>query len=108
MEVGTTSREAKGSRNQNVCTLEVPEESNQKGRPYEEIHSIAFDERDPAKFFKIGTTLGAEHEAMLIQVLREYRDIFAWEQKDMSRVDPEVSFYGIYVDLHYKSIKQKK
>ncbi|GAA0158650.1 hypothetical protein LIER_15616 [Lithospermum erythrorhizon] len=52
----------------------------------------------------IGTLLGEEHEAMLIQVLREYRDIFAWEPKDMPGVDPKVSVHQLYVDPHYKPI----
>ncbi|GAA0172424.1 hypothetical protein LIER_26254 [Lithospermum erythrorhizon] len=86
----------------------VPEESPNKGRPHEEIRSIPFDERDPTKVFKIGTTLGAEQEAMLVRVLREYWDIFTWEPKDTPGVDPEVSVHRLYVDPHYKIVKQKK
>ncbi|GAA0157894.1 hypothetical protein LIER_15055 [Lithospermum erythrorhizon] len=69
MEVGTTSWGLEGSRDRNVYNLEVPEESPKKGRPHEEIWSISFDERDPVRVFKIGTMLGAEHEAMLIREL---------------------------------------
>ncbi|GAA0155640.1 hypothetical protein LIER_13327 [Lithospermum erythrorhizon] len=53
-------------------------------------------------------TLGVEHEAMLIWVLREYRAIFAWEPKDMPGVDTVVAVHRFYVDPYYKPIKQKK
>ncbi|GAA0149225.1 hypothetical protein LIER_08454 [Lithospermum erythrorhizon] len=66
MEVGTTSRGLERPRDQNVCTLEVLEERHKKGRPHEEIRNFPFNERDPKKVFRIGTTLGVEHEAMLM------------------------------------------
>ncbi|GAA0174435.1 hypothetical protein LIER_27825 [Lithospermum erythrorhizon] len=108
MEVGATSRGPEGPRDRNMCTLEVPEKNPKKGQPHEEIRSISFDERDPTKVFRIGTKLRAKHEAILIRVLREYRDIFAWEPKDMPGVDREVSIQRMCVDPHYKPIKQKK
>ncbi|GAA0143688.1 hypothetical protein LIER_35792 [Lithospermum erythrorhizon] len=80
----------------------------QEGATAFEIRSIPFDERDPTKVFKIGTTLGAEHEAMLVRVLREYQDVFAWEAKDVPRVDPEVSVHKPHVDPHYNPVKQKR
>ncbi|GAA0164766.1 hypothetical protein LIER_20322 [Lithospermum erythrorhizon] len=30
--------------------------------PHEDVRNVLFDEKDPAKVFKIGTTLGLEHE----------------------------------------------
>ncbi|GAA0146797.1 hypothetical protein LIER_06665 [Lithospermum erythrorhizon] len=108
MEVGTTYRGAKGSRDRNVCTLELREESPKKGRPPEEIRSVLFDERVPKKVFKIGITQGAEHKAMLIWVLREYQNIFPWEPKHMPGVGPVVSVHRLYVDPYYDPVKQKK
>ncbi|GAA0145143.1 hypothetical protein LIER_05401 [Lithospermum erythrorhizon] len=97
VEAGSIFRGPEGFGDRNVCTLEVPEEIPKKGQLHEEIQSVLFDERDPAKVFKIGMTLGAEHEAMLTRVLREYRDVFAWEPKDMPGVDPEVLAHRLYV-----------
>ncbi|GAA0167495.1 hypothetical protein LIER_40386 [Lithospermum erythrorhizon] len=91
-----------------MCTLQVPEERPKKGQPHEEIQSMPLDEGDPATVFKIGTTLGEEREAMVIRVLREFKDIFGWETKDMSRLDPAVAVHRFYVDPYYKPIKQKK
>ncbi|GAA0147075.1 hypothetical protein LIER_06866 [Lithospermum erythrorhizon] len=44
-------------------------------------------------------TLREEHEAILVRVLSEYRDIFVWEPKDIPGVDPSVSVHRLYVDL---------
>ncbi|GAA0165831.1 hypothetical protein LIER_21129 [Lithospermum erythrorhizon] len=83
MEVGSSSKKPEVTRDENLCTLQVPEEIPEKGRQHEEIRNLPFDEGVPVMVFKIGTTLMAEHEAILIRVLREYRGIFAWEPKDM-------------------------
>ncbi|GAA0150151.1 hypothetical protein LIER_09154 [Lithospermum erythrorhizon] len=93
---------------QDICTLEPPEESPRNGKPHEEVWSIPFDERDPKKVFKIDTLLGVEHEAMLIRVLQEYCCIFAWEPKDIPGVNPSISIHRLCVDPHYKPVKHKK
>ncbi|GAA0146155.1 hypothetical protein LIER_36264 [Lithospermum erythrorhizon] len=69
MEVVSPSKRAEEAPDRNVCTLQVPEESPKKGKPREDVWSVPFDERDPAKIFMICTTVGAEHEELLIQVL---------------------------------------
>ncbi|GAA0158424.1 hypothetical protein LIER_15455 [Lithospermum erythrorhizon] len=38
----------------------------------------------------------------------QYRDVFVWEPKDMPGVDPEVAVHWLYVDPHYKPVKEKK
>ncbi|GAA0162397.1 hypothetical protein LIER_18500 [Lithospermum erythrorhizon] len=89
MEIGSTSTKTEGPRDQNVCTLRIME-----GRPHEEVQSVPFDEKEPAKVFRIGTTLGAEHEAMLIWVIKEYQDISTWEPKHMLGVDSQCPHSG--------------
>ncbi|GAA0141157.1 hypothetical protein LIER_35342 [Lithospermum erythrorhizon] len=82
------------------------QESPKKGKP--NVRSVTFYKKDPPKVFKIGITLGAEHEKMLIRVIRKYRNIFAWEPKDMPGIDPGVVVHRLYVDPRYKPIKEKK
>ncbi|GAA0177830.1 hypothetical protein LIER_29757 [Lithospermum erythrorhizon] len=57
------------------CSPRVPEESPKKEKPHEDVRSIPFDEKYLTKVFKIGITLGAKHEEILIRVLQEYRHI---------------------------------
>ncbi|GAA0142883.1 hypothetical protein LIER_03684 [Lithospermum erythrorhizon] len=103
-----STKRIKAQMDRKVCTLQVPEESPKKGKPNEDVRSVPFDEKDPVKVFKICTTLGAEHQEVHMRVLREYRDIFSWEPKDMPGVDPGVAIHRLYMDPHYKPIKQKK
>ncbi|GAA0151568.1 hypothetical protein LIER_10264 [Lithospermum erythrorhizon] len=77
MEAESSYKTSKEAPDRNVCTLHVPKESPKKGKPHEGVRSIPFDKKEPAKVFKISTTLGDEHEQMLIRFLREYRDIFS-------------------------------
>ncbi|GAA0143412.1 hypothetical protein LIER_04104 [Lithospermum erythrorhizon] len=68
---GIVIQKVRGTSGLECVHFSSSEESPKKMRPYEEIQSVPFDERDPAKVFKIGTTLG-QHEALLIRVLRDY------------------------------------
>ncbi|GAA0183274.1 hypothetical protein LIER_30713 [Lithospermum erythrorhizon] len=108
MEAGSSSKRVEEAPDRNVCILQVLEEISRKGKPHEDVRSVPFDEKDPAKVFKIGTTLGTEHEEMLIRLLQEHPDIFAWELKDIPVIDLVVAVHRLYVDPHYKPIKYKK
>ncbi|GAA0159287.1 hypothetical protein LIER_16101 [Lithospermum erythrorhizon] len=76
-ETGKYARGTVAPTDRDIRTLEVSEESPKKGWPHEEIRSVPFDERNPKTAFKIETTLGSEHEAMLIRVLTEYRGVLS-------------------------------
>ncbi|GAA0144495.1 hypothetical protein LIER_04927 [Lithospermum erythrorhizon] len=65
-----------------VAALHRQVEALSAGEPQEGADTrgdseVQLDEKDLKKVFWIGTTLGTKHETMLIQVLREYWDIFA-------------------------------
>ncbi|GAA0157440.1 hypothetical protein LIER_14708 [Lithospermum erythrorhizon] len=49
MKVASSSKKAEEPRDQNVYTLQIPEESPKKGRPHEEVQNVPFDEEEPAK-----------------------------------------------------------
>ncbi|GAA0164630.1 hypothetical protein LIER_20222 [Lithospermum erythrorhizon] len=51
-------QESHGGSDRNLCTLQVLEGSPKKGQPHEDVQSVPFDENNPTKVFKIGTTLG--------------------------------------------------
>ncbi|GAA0169101.1 hypothetical protein LIER_40706 [Lithospermum erythrorhizon] len=53
METGSTSKKTVELGDRNVCTLQVPEEIPKKGMLHEEIQSVPFDEKEPAKVFII-------------------------------------------------------
>ena len=45
----------------------------------------------------IATDLDPEEEALLIETLKEYKDVFAWSYKDLKGVDPTICQHTIPV-----------
>ncbi|GAA0161166.1 hypothetical protein LIER_44137 [Lithospermum erythrorhizon] len=78
MEARSSAKTREEAPDRNVCTLQVPEESSKKGKTHEDVRSVPFDEKDPAK------------------------------PKNMPVVDLGLAVHRPYVDPHYKPIIQKK
>ncbi|GAA0171209.1 hypothetical protein LIER_41108 [Lithospermum erythrorhizon] len=58
--------------------------------------------------FRLGTMLEENHKEELIQLIREYKDIFVWGPEDMPGIDTSVALHQLHVDSMYKPVKQKK
>ncbi|XP_021733078.1 uncharacterized protein LOC110699873 [Chenopodium quinoa] len=77
-----------------------------KPRPIEEDESIPLGD-DPARTVRVGKNLDPQLEKEIIQVLREYKDIFAFTADEMSGIDPEVMTHELNIKEGYKPVKQK-
>ena len=69
---------------------------------------IEFQPGKKDKTFRIGTTLAKDHKEGLIEVIREFQDVFAWNPADMPGVDPQVALHKLHADPAFKLVKQKK
>ena len=107
----------------------MPEEENDDESEDEDptkMYSIGekrFDEstsvvEEPTKEINLGTendpwtviislNLNSEEESTLIQVLKEYKDTFAWTYKDMPGLDPALVEHRLPIKLGAKAVKQK-
>ena len=56
---------------------------------------------------KIGTTLSPVIREKLIDLLREYSDVFAWSYQDMSGLDTDIVVHRFPLKEEYASVKQK-
>ena len=56
----------------------------------EEIEIVNLGTEEDKKEIKIGALLDATVKERVIELLREYADIFAWSYKDMPGIDAEV------------------
>ena len=74
----------------NVCD-HIPEDKVKRAEPNEELELIEFQPGEEGKTFRIGTTLTVEHRESLIELIREFQDVFAWNPADMPGVDPQVA-----------------
>ena len=59
------------------------------------------------KEVKIGTTLTAAERQKLVDLLKEYNDVFAWSYQDMPGLDPEIVVHRLPIKPECKPVQQK-
>ncbi|KAI5387006.1 hypothetical protein KIW84_073235 [Lathyrus oleraceus] len=87
------------------CLLEQDEKTIQ---PFEEqVELVNLGSEDDVKEVKIGSRLCPDVKKGLIDLLREYSDVFAWSYQDMPGLDSEIVEHRLSLKLEYPSVKQK-
>ena len=91
--------------------IEEPEEEEQgwvSGHPTDQLEEVPIREDDPTKVVKVGG--GLDHEFMrdLVELLREYNDIFAWSHEEMPGIPLSLATHRLAVDATFKPVKQKR
>ena len=77
-------------------------------QPYKEpLGVINLGSKEDVKEVKIGTLLKPEVKILLIEILKEYVDIFAWSYQDMSGLDIDIVEHHLPLKPKYPPIKQK-
>lgn len=69
---------------------------------------ICLDDARPEGTLKIGSSLAPELLEILINLLKEFQDAFAYSVEEMSGIDPEIVVCLLNVDPNMKPICQKK
>ncbi|XP_056685737.1 uncharacterized protein [Spinacia oleracea] len=91
-------------------TREAPTEHNEERRP-EPVgahYAIILDLADPSRTVPIGIPPGDPMSTALVQLLREYKEIFAFTVEEMLGIDPTVAVHKLNVDSAIKPVRQKK
>lgn len=73
----------------------------------EEIEIVNLGTEEDKKEIKIGALLDATVKERVIELLREYADIFAWSYKDMPGIDAEVVEHRLPLKPECPPVKQK-
>jgi len=63
-------------------------------------------EIEPGKTLNINANLTSEQETKLIQLLRRYKEAFAWDYPHMKGIDPRLSTHHIYIEKDARPIRQ--
>src|SRR5262249_868495 len=63
-------------------------------------------EEDP-RVILVSANLSQEEETAIVEVLREYKDSFAWTYEDMPGLDPDLVEHHLPLKLGAKAVKQK-
>ena len=77
-------------------------------QPYKEpLETINLDSEEDLKEVNIGTLLYPDVKSKLIELLKEYMDIFAWSYQDMSGLDNDIVKHYLLLKPEFPPIKQK-
>ena len=85
----------------------VDDRGNEKDK-VEALEEVELVEGKTTKAIRIGTTLSLDMRSMLIQLLKENLDIFAWSHEDMPSISPKVIEHKLNVNPEKKPVQQKQ
>ncbi|KAI5396663.1 hypothetical protein KIW84_062757 [Lathyrus oleraceus] len=91
--------------NELSCFLEHEEKAIQPFEKRIELVNLGFD--DDMKEVNIGSKLGPEAKKGLIDLLREYSDVFSWSYQNMSGLDSKIVEHRFSLKPECPPVKQK-
>ena len=90
-----------------VDELDMQDEVNTRLEPSEELEPIQVDDHLEHLAY-IGSKLAEDLRSLLIHVLKQNKDVFAWKQEDMGGIDPVIITHRLNVSPSFKSVKKKR
>ncbi|KAJ3708735.1 hypothetical protein LUZ61_012440 [Rhynchospora tenuis] len=90
-----------------LAVKNAPKELEEGGQnTIDELKSVNLGtEEDPRPTF-ISTSLNPDIERKLTELLKEYRDCFAWSYSEMPGLDPAIAVHKLKIDPEVKPVKQ--
>ncbi|XP_074347371.1 uncharacterized protein LOC141686220 [Apium graveolens] len=85
--------------------IEVPKPSNCE--PNEELEEVDLYDVSVDKKVQLGAMLPPDIKEQLIQTLRNFADIFAWDPKDMPGIPEEIALHRLNISPEARPVKQK-
>ena len=73
----------------------------------EQTISVNIGNPDETKEVRIGSSLNSQERDEMLELLREYIDVFAWSYADMPGIDPDIVMHEIPTLPEFKPVKQK-
>ena len=105
-ECYSASMKQKAVDNIYVDELKMRDVVNTRPEPSEELEPVQLDDNLEHLAY-IGSKL-AEDLRILIQFLKQNKEVFAWKQEDMGGIDPSIITHKINVNPSFKPVKQKR
>ncbi|XP_019178888.1 PREDICTED: uncharacterized protein LOC109174051 [Ipomoea nil] len=84
------------------------EEKRPRAEPVVETEEVILDLSRPDRMVKVGTGLPADLRGRIVEVIRSYKDVFAWGPEDMPGLSREVITHKLAVDPKAKPVQQRK
>ena len=106
-ECYTTSMKQRAVDNVNVDELDMRDEVLTRPEPSEELEPVSLDD-DPEHLAYISSKLAENLKSLLIQFLKQNRDVFAWKYADMGGIEPTVITHKLHTNPSFKPVKKKR
>ena len=87
--------------------LDMRDELNTRPMPSEELEPVQLDDQ-PEHLAYIGSKLAKDVKDLLIRLLKQNVEVFAWKQEDIEGIDPAVITHKLNVIPSFKPVKQKR
>ncbi|KAE8654932.1 No pollen germination related 2 [Hibiscus syriacus] len=88
--------------------LRLVEKEDKQILPHkEEIKTVNLGTNEEIKEVKIGNTLTIQIKQELINLLQEFKDIFAWSYQDMPGLSTNIVMHKLPINPEYKPVQQK-
>jgi len=81
-------------------------ETNDQSIPTTSVYNSKTIEIKPGKTLNIHKNLTTDQEQKLVQLLRKYKEAFAWDYLDMKGIDPQLCTHHIYTENDARLIRQ--
>lgn len=88
--------------------MRLVEQESKEIKPYqEEVEILDFGDGDEKRKVKIGTSVNKETREKLFDLLKEFRDVFAWSYSDMPDLDTDIVQHKLPLKLECPPVRQK-
>jgi len=78
---------------------------NDQSVPTTSVYNSKTIEIEPRKTLNINKNLTTDQEQKLVQLLRKYKEVFAWDYPDMKWIDPQLCMHCIYTKKDTRPIR---
>ena len=66
---------------------------------------ICLDDKRPERTLKVGSVLDSRLKNELVELLKEFEDVFAYNVEEMLGIDPDVAIHKLNIDPDQKSVR---
>ena len=95
-------------REENPETFELDPRDETNREKEEPTETVILNEEEPNKTVKVGASLTKQVKTGVVNLLREYKEIFAWSHEDMPGISANVTTHHLAVSKDCKPVIQKR
>ncbi|CAL1413156.1 unnamed protein product [Linum trigynum] len=98
----------KGARRHRVNNIDIRPEEAPRAEPVDDEFSVSIDEGRLDRQVRVSAQASEHMRAPLINLLREFGELFAWSPQDMPGVSPDVAAHRLAVEEGKRPVQQKR